>query len=121
MMHLKDFGIEASIQEMTQAPVRYEASFTVPPHLKFFEGHFPDNPILPAFASIEISLALGRDLKLIPEKVNKIPNAKFLATVKPNTPVKVLIKDYKSSIDFEWQIEELGQWKKACEVSVEVS
>jgi 3-hydroxyacyl-[acyl-carrier-protein] dehydratase len=120
MMHLKEFGIEASIKESIEAPLRYEAQFKVPISLKYFEGHFPNNPVLPAFASVEISLALGRDLKLLPEKVKKISNAKFLAIVKPEAVVKILVKTYESSVDFEWQVEEQGQWKKACDVSVSV-
>lgn len=120
MTHLKALGIEASIKDIENPPTRFEAKLTIPSSLKYFEGHFPGNPVLPAFASIEISLALGRDLKLLPEKVKKISNAKFLAVVKPQDRITVLVKVYPAAIDFEWQLEEAGQLKKACEVSVDL-
>lgn len=119
MTHLKEFDIEASITECQETPLRFVAQFKIPPTLKYFEGHFPSNPVLPAFASIEISIALGRDLRIIPSLIKKIPNAKFLAVVKPNDTVKILVRIYDNSVDFEWQLDELGQWKKACELSIE--
>lgn len=118
MMHLRKFDIEGSFSDKNEAPLSHEAEFVVPSTLKFFEGHFPKNPVLPAFATIEISLALGRDLGLLPATAKSIPNAKFLAVIKPHDRIKVLIRSYKDAIDFEWQLEENNNWKKACEVSV---
>lgn len=120
MMHLRKFGIEAQLLERDEGPLVFEAEFSVPADLKFFEGHFPNNPVLPAFATLEISLALGRDLGLLPLTAKSIPNAKFLAVIKPNSKIRVLLRNYKTTLDFEWQIEENSSWKKAGEVSVAV-
>lgn len=121
MMHLKQFGVEASIKDIEEnSPLKHEATFKIPAQLKYLDGHFPNNPVLPAFASIELSLALGRDLKLITETVKKISNAKFLAVVKPNDTVKIFIRLYASSVDFEWQVQDANEWKKSCEVSVDI-
>ncbi len=120
MMHLRKFGIEAQLIDKDEAPIVHEAAFSVPADLKFLEGHFPNNPVLPAFATLEISLALGRDLGLLPLTAKSIPNAKFLAIIKPDTKLRVLVRNYKTSIDFEWLIEENSGWKKAGEVSVAI-
>ncbi|MEZ4814359.1 MAG: hypothetical protein R3A80_04025 [Bdellovibrionota bacterium] len=123
-MHLKKellkLGIEATLEKKSDTPIIYEAKIKIPASLKFFEGHFPSNPILPAFAAIEISLEIGRSLKLLPQQIKKIPNAKFLNALKPETEIKILIRRYDTSIDFEWQHEEESQWKKACDISIEV-
>lgn len=122
-MHLKKalpkLDLVANLEEKNEAPLIYVATLKIPASLKFFEGHFPSNPILPAFAAIEISLEIGRSLKLLPQQIKKIPNAKFLNALKPETEIKILIRRYDTSIDFEWQIEDQLQWKKACDISIE--
>jgi len=120
MMHLRKFGIEAQLHDKDEAPLVHEAEFSIPSDLKFFEGHFPANPVLPAFATLEISLALGRDLGLLPLTAKSIPNAKFLALIKPQAKLRVLVRNYKTSIDFEWLVEENSAWKRAGEVSVAI-
>jgi 3-hydroxymyristoyl/3-hydroxydecanoyl-(acyl carrier protein) dehydratase len=55
----------------SESDTQHEINFEVPANIKFFEGHFPKSPILPAFAIIEISMALGRQLKILPEELKK--------------------------------------------------
>ena len=60
---IADFG--ADLHVTTTKSAFHQEAFFIIPQLKFIEGHFPENPILPAFATLEISLALGRKLDLL--------------------------------------------------------
>lgn len=62
--------------------------WSVPADLPFFQGHFPEQPILPAVATIDLSIQwlgsqLGRKLSL-----KKIKNAKFTAPISPGQTIQ---------------------------------
>lgn len=67
---------------------RVTAHWTVNGEIPFFEGHFPDSPVLPAICIIDISLLL---LKKKFPKINlreiNIKKSKFMDMVTPNQKV----------------------------------
>ena len=74
----------------------------VAPDSPYFAGHFPGRPILPAVATIEMSLKwLGQRLtrKL---QLKEVKNAKFMSPISPDTKVHV---DATMISDFEWRLE----------------
>lgn len=79
------------------SPNKFSATWSVSPELPYFEGHFPENPILPAIALLDLSTEL---LKLVLKKSIKLKSsssAKFLEQVKPHDVLAVeLIFNQKS-------------------------
>jgi 3-hydroxymyristoyl/3-hydroxydecanoyl-(acyl carrier protein) dehydratase len=76
----------------------------VPGDLPYFDGHFPNQPILPAVAIIDANLEL---LKIISEQklhLSQIITSKFLSPVIPKIRVSIKIqKNLDSSWTFEWK------------------
>jgi 3-hydroxymyristoyl/3-hydroxydecanoyl-(acyl carrier protein) dehydratase len=64
------------------------ATWLVPAQLPYFEGHFPNNPILPAVAVIDVSLQLIQKLQKKPHlQIREIRTTKFMSPITPNTTV----------------------------------
>jgi len=68
-----------------------EATATVvfDPDFVGFQGHFPDNPILPGVCQISLVLAVADRLTQSRQSLCEIVNAKFLSVVQPNQPLTV--------------------------------
>lgn len=72
-----------------------EGLFVFPPDFPAFEGHFPDQPILPAviqLAAVRLLAVKKTGMELLPTGVQR---AKFKKTIQPDMPitVSILIKD----------------------------
>jgi 3-hydroxymyristoyl/3-hydroxydecanoyl-(acyl carrier protein) dehydratase len=115
---LSDFLIDDFGADLRVRMENGEALFQIP-HFKFFEGHFPGSPTLPAYAIIEISLAIARKLNMLSGIPGKISTAKFLSVIKPGDSIKIILKKTNSLVDFEWLQLQGSEWKKATELSVE--
>ena len=73
----------------------------LPPELSFFSGHFPENPILPAVAFVDISHFLIQ--KIFPDfkdsAIKKINVLKIKTSLAPETPCQIFF-DKKDSFRF---------------------
>lgn len=117
-MYLSKSGIEVSCSNQENEIISH---FKIPLKLKFFEGHFPDQPILPAFAIIDITHELALELKLIKKENFKITNAKFLAALTPESEIEIKTQKYPNSIDFTWFVKNKDSTlQKASELSFEI-
>jgi 3-hydroxyacyl-[acyl-carrier-protein] dehydratase len=81
--------IKAIEQIYTRTP--QGARYTLPPAFPAFEGHFPQNALLPAVVQIELALyaiskSLGREITL-----KEVKKAKFTAPVLPGDTVDLII------------------------------
>jgi 3-hydroxymyristoyl/3-hydroxydecanoyl-(acyl carrier protein) dehydratase len=67
-------------------------SLTLPSDLPYFEGHFPNQPVLPGFAILDASTELVRQV-LAKESifVQSVKNAKFLDLMKPNDTFAIAV------------------------------
>ena len=64
--------------------------WTVPSDLPYLQGHFPDQPILPAIAIIDASTYLLQCALEQPGlAVKAVANAKFLSPIVPGTQVQI--------------------------------
>lgn len=85
------------------------ATLFVPKDLSYFDGHFPENPVLPAFAILEASVDLiriivGRELQLV-----QVSTSRFLAPIVPLDTVQIRLEQNSSG---GWQIEWIGSDQK---------
>lgn len=68
---------------------KFSASWSVSSKLPYFEGHFPNNPILPAIALFDLSeVMLEQGLKK-PIKFKTVSSAKFLVPIIPRDKIKI--------------------------------
>jgi 3-hydroxymyristoyl/3-hydroxydecanoyl-(acyl carrier protein) dehydratase len=66
------------------------ALWTVPIDLPYFDGHFPLNPILPAFGILDGTLEFMKLLTKTPRlHLKTVKNAKFLKPVVPGLSVQI--------------------------------
>ncbi len=76
-------------------------TWAVPTNLAYFEGHFPENPVLPAIAMIDLSLeAISQNLSRS-VKLKKISQAKFLKVIVPGSELKIKVEKISSE---EWVV-----------------
>jgi 3-hydroxymyristoyl/3-hydroxydecanoyl-(acyl carrier protein) dehydratase len=68
-----------------------EATATFSPDFLAFQGHFPENPILPGFFHIQLALESLR-LAGLPAQLHEIPSAKFTHPIPPDVPVTITIQ-----------------------------
>ena len=83
--------------DLKDAPTKFNAKWSVSPQLPYFEGHFPENPVLPAVALLDLSTEL---LNIILKKsviFKSMSSAKFLTPVKPQDILSVELNSGKSS------------------------
>jgi len=81
----------------------------VDPELPYFNGHFPQSPILPAIAIIDASTYLLQQILNSPNlRVKKVIAAKFLSPIQPNQTVHIELQKQSEN---EWQID----WKNGAE------
>lgn len=67
----------------TAAPEGWEGSYFLFPDFVAFDGHFPDYPILPAFAQVVMAQVLLEKALAGPLRLVGIPSAKFTAQARP--------------------------------------
>ncbi len=95
------------------ATERFVTQFEVPDTLPYFEGHFPENPILPGVAMIDLTVEA---LKVHCEESRPLVglrSAKYLGLVQPKHAVSLEIS--RNSPD-EWQVVWLVENKKVCDL-----
>ncbi len=80
--------------------VKEDDSFTltwkVPEDLPYFQGHFPNQPVLPAVAVIDLVLHLISQVHSQDYKFKNIKSAKFAAVISPNDELEVQMTYNKS-------------------------
>jgi 3-hydroxymyristoyl/3-hydroxydecanoyl-(acyl carrier protein) dehydratase len=80
----------------------FNAVGPIPAGLKYFEGHFPGRPILPAVAVIDISIAvLRRALNSSSLRLDEVKNSKFTSPIIPNSNVSIA---FSQESDLSWTV-----------------
>ena len=69
-----------------------ERSCRVPRDLRCFEGHFPDNPIVPGVLQLDWAMELASELTEIPLCVEEIESLKFLAPLRPDDSFRISVR-----------------------------
>ncbi len=55
----------------------------IAPDLKWFEGHFPDNPVLPGVVQVHWAVSLAKKLLVSETQFSQVENLKFKSVVLP--------------------------------------
>ncbi len=81
-----------------------KALWEVPPHLTYFQGHFPEQPVLPAVGIIDVTMEvlkkhIGKNVEL-----SEIEYAKFMKPVTPLMTVQIYAQlNSDKSWNFLWK------------------
>ncbi|MCG6910404.1 MAG: hypothetical protein LJE94_09820 [Deltaproteobacteria bacterium] len=84
------------LEEITRsAKGEIRAKTHVPPTSPWFDGHFPEEPVLPGVAQIGmvhdvVARALGRELKLV-----SVSRIRFKRIVRPDDPLTIIVAPSK--------------------------
>jgi 3-hydroxymyristoyl/3-hydroxydecanoyl-(acyl carrier protein) dehydratase len=75
---------------------------TAPRDLFYFDGHFPDAPILPGVVQVDWAIACGRQYFNLPPVFKSIQALKFQRVIRPELPVtlELVHEPHKSSLSF---------------------
>lgn len=86
--------------DTNDSPEKFSAKWSVSPDLPYFQGHFPDNPILPAIALLDLSKEL---LQLTLNKTiqfKSVGSAKFLEPIKPHDTLSIELSLSQKSLNW---------------------
>jgi 3-hydroxymyristoyl/3-hydroxydecanoyl-(acyl carrier protein) dehydratase len=97
-------GYELTEISIAEASV-ITAQFIVKSGSPWFEGHFPDNPIVPGIAQMNMIFDLMQRTMGPGLKLEGFKRVRFKQLIRPDTPISVLIKPGKKSPNrFEYQL-----------------
>jgi hypothetical protein len=72
----------------------------IPGDLIWFDGHFPDHPILPGVVQLDWAIELGKKLGFSAEKFTAIPRVKFSALTLPGMIMKLSVERKQNLLKF---------------------
>ncbi len=81
-----------------------EYLFHVPVSLTWFDGHFPDDPILPAVVQVDWVIHFGQRLGFSPNRFAGFARLKFMAIIQPDMLVRLnLLVSSGAALEFAYE------------------
>jgi acyl-CoA synthetase (AMP-forming)/AMP-acid ligase II/3-hydroxymyristoyl/3-hydroxydecanoyl-(acyl carrier protein) dehydratase len=89
---------------LERQPERVQLELTVPPDLLYFDGHFPQQPILPGVVQLDWAIAFAREYFPLPPLFRDVAMLKFQQVIVPGATVQLeLVHDVaKGSVQFRY-------------------
>lgn len=89
------------------------AELAFPPEFTGFQGHFPEQPILPGVCQMTLALVMADRMQGRRTKMAAVTNAKFVAVVMPDQPLEIscTLTDGKLTANLTSKGERVGQFK----------
>lgn len=81
-----------NITHLELSPENAVITLHVPENLSWFEGHFPDQKVLPGVVQIDWAGKLGRALFVGANSFKQLTNIKFKTMVMPNTQMTLELR-----------------------------
>jgi 3-hydroxymyristoyl/3-hydroxydecanoyl-(acyl carrier protein) dehydratase len=80
---------------------------TIPVDLTYFEGHFPDVPLLPGVVQISWAIELGRQQLNFSGAFRALSAVKFTRVIQPGATVVLVLEysDEKRQLDFVYELD----------------
>ncbi len=101
-------------QKKTDADNEIKLTWTVPVNLPYFEGHFPDNPLLPGVAVLDLIQ------ELLDAKLQYVKAAKFTEFIRPGDSLFFKVKHNPVGNLWNVHIENQNQ-VSVCKMSLQLS
>jgi 3-hydroxyacyl-[acyl-carrier-protein] dehydratase len=89
------------------------AELSFPSEFSGFQGHFPEQPILPGVCQMTLALVMADRMLGRRTKMTAVTNAKFVSVVTPDQPLEITcsLKDDKLTANLTSNSERVGQFK----------
>ena len=119
-----------TVHEMASCENGLMAAVSVPENVFWFDGHFPENPILPAVAQIALAVAVVEKMVDRPIRVSGLRRVRFKKIMRPGdvlriTVTRALRKATPGSAGYEFRCSHDGEAVCAgsftCEAMEEIS
>lgn len=81
---------------LQRGAAKAQAELLISPDLYHFQGHFPEQPILPGVVQIDWAITLARSIYTLPPRLVRMEALKFQALIEPG--MRLLV-------DLDWQAE----------------
>ena len=75
----------------------------IAPHLQWFDGHFPGNPVLPGVVQIHWAIHFGADLGFDPARFRGLRRVKFRQIVRPGTILSLELKSRPGELAYSYR------------------
>jgi acyl-CoA synthetase (AMP-forming)/AMP-acid ligase II/3-hydroxymyristoyl/3-hydroxydecanoyl-(acyl carrier protein) dehydratase len=96
-----------SLDIRTQSETEAEIAFTLAPELIFFEGHFPDRPILPGVAQVHMAVLIAQRLWGEAPSDANLSKVKFMRVLAAGESVVVQLKREPGWISFRYRLNDI--------------
>lgn len=96
-----------------------QAEFEVPADSKWFDGHFPEEPILPGIAQLSMIADLLGDAIGSPATITQVSRVRFKRVIQPAEPITVRISSKEDALSFGFQI--LSGAEPVCSGNIRIS
>jgi 3-hydroxymyristoyl/3-hydroxydecanoyl-(acyl carrier protein) dehydratase len=80
-----------------------EYLFHIPANLAWFDGHFPDEPILPAVVQVDWAIHFGQSLGFEPDQFAGFARLKFMAIIQPDMLVRLRMTTSETALGFAYE------------------
>lgn len=85
-----------------------ELKIVLQPELAWFQGHFPDKPILPGIAQVHMAAQIARELWAIEPNTGELSRVKFRSILQPGDLVKLtLSRTEEGRVTFAFNVGEI--------------
>ncbi len=94
-----------------------KAFATVPSGSPWFDGHFPDEPLLPGIAMIGMAFDFAQQIEArngTQIRLNALKRIRFKKPVRPNEPITMLLKREQREVDIAYNFTVLLHGEAAC-------
>jgi 3-hydroxymyristoyl/3-hydroxydecanoyl-(acyl carrier protein) dehydratase len=95
------FNLSLEFLRLEKTQAHYE--WLVPGDLPYFDGHFPDNAVLPAIAIVDFSLELITFAFKKPVEMVRIRSARFTEIITPGSKIDILLTNEKDIYKLIWK------------------
>ncbi|MFZ5571978.1 MAG: hypothetical protein ACOZF0_16385 [Thermodesulfobacteriota bacterium] len=76
-----------------------EAEAQIGPDSPWFEGHFPDDPVVPGVAQLGMVLEALRQLRQQSLTITEIRRIRFRRIIRPNEPIRIFTTETSGRVD----------------------
>jgi 3-hydroxyacyl-[acyl-carrier-protein] dehydratase len=91
------------IETLQNDPNNITLRLRIPAEIIFFQGHFPNTPILPGVAQVDWAIFFAHKfLGIDPQKCLNIEQIKFTKVIKPNSKISLEVKLENNTLHFKY-------------------
>ncbi len=100
-MSLRDEVLQCCESPGKETKAGVVACFRFPSSISFFNGHFPDRPVVPGVVQVEMTRVIAEQVLDKPLAIAEIRSAKYLSAIVPDDLIDVCLTVKESDGEFQ--------------------